>query len=216
MTTWRRKSRPSPSAVLIRGESGTGKELLAAAIHAASPRGGPAVREGPLTPALSQNLLESKLFGHVKGAFTGADRDRVGRFEQANGGTLFLDEIINGHEAVVKLLLRRGPTWSTKSHLGLDAAHVGLQRMGMSGCEAAAEKRADVESKYRLLATTPLLLASRVRVPEAVVKLLLEKRADVESKDNFGHTPLFLAFVVRVRGGCEAAARERGRHGVQI
>ncbi len=92
MIAMAKKVAASPSAVLIRGESGTGKELLAAAIHAASPRAArPFVKVH--FAALSQNLLESELFGHIKGAFTGADRDRVGRFEQANGGTLFLDEI---------------------------------------------------------------------------------------------------------------------------
>jgi transcriptional regulator with GAF, ATPase, and Fis domain len=100
-----RKVAASPSAVLIRGESGTGKELLAAAIHQASPRAArPFVKVH--CAALSQSLLESELFGHVKGAYTGADRDRVGRFEQANGGTLFLDEIGDINLEVQTKLLR--------------------------------------------------------------------------------------------------------------
>ncbi|MGP0064502.1 MAG: sigma 54-interacting transcriptional regulator, partial [Isosphaeraceae bacterium] len=105
MIAMARKVASSPSAVLIRGESGTGKELLAAAIHQASPRTSrPFVKVH--CAALSQSLLESELFGHVKGAFTGADRDRIGRFEQANSGTLFLDEIGDINLEVQTKLLR--------------------------------------------------------------------------------------------------------------
>jgi transcriptional regulator with GAF, ATPase, and Fis domain len=87
-----RKVAASQSAVLLRGESGTGKGVLAQAIHANSPRADRPFIKVHCT-ALSPGLLESELFGHIKGAFTSAIKDRMGRFEAANGGTLFLDEI---------------------------------------------------------------------------------------------------------------------------
>ena len=100
-----RQVAPARATVLIQGESGTGKELLAKAIHQLSPRSAkPMVTVH--CAALSPTLLESELFGHEKGAYTGAHERRIGRFEQAEGGTLFLDEIGEIDETTQVKLLR--------------------------------------------------------------------------------------------------------------
>jgi len=100
-----RREADSNATILIRGESGTGKELVASAIHCNSSR-----RRGPFVPvncsALPEHLVEDELFGHEKGAFTGADKRREGRFELADRGTLFLDEIGAVSPAVQAKLLR--------------------------------------------------------------------------------------------------------------
>jgi len=131
---------PSRATLLVEGESGTGKELIAQAIHQASPRA-----RGPLVAvhcaALSDNLLESELFGHEKGAFTGANERRVGRFESANGGTLFLDEIGEISASTQVKLLR---FLETKS----------IERVG--GSKA-------IELDVRLVAATNRDLEQRVR-----------------------------------------------------
>jgi transcriptional regulator with GAF, ATPase, and Fis domain/CHASE2 domain-containing sensor protein len=99
------KVAPSDANIFISGESGTGKELIARAIHARSKR-----KERPFVPvncgALTESLLESELFGHERGAFTGAVKEKAGRFELANGGTIFLDEITETSEAFQVKLLR--------------------------------------------------------------------------------------------------------------
>src|SRR6266581_3926647 len=87
-----RRAAASDATILVTGESGVGKNVMAAAIHRWSPRGG-----GPFVTiactTLAEHLLESELFGHVKGAFTGAWKDKPGRLEAAQGGTVFLDEV---------------------------------------------------------------------------------------------------------------------------
>ncbi|MFQ5718316.1 MAG: sigma-54-dependent transcriptional regulator [Acidobacteriota bacterium] len=99
------KAAPSNAAVLIQGETGTGKELVAEAIHRNSLRaGGSFVKTN--CAAIPENLLESELFGHEKGAFTGADRQRIGRFELAHSGTLFLDEIADMSLGIQAKVLR--------------------------------------------------------------------------------------------------------------
>jgi len=99
------KVAPTPFTVLIEGESGTGKELMARAVRNLS-----GVKDGPFVAldcgAIPESLVESELFGSMKGAFTGADRDKPGHFELADGGTLFLDEVGNLSHAIQQKLLR--------------------------------------------------------------------------------------------------------------
>jgi transcriptional regulator with GAF, ATPase, and Fis domain len=125
-----RKVAKANTTVLVRGETGTGKELIAGAVHHNSLRASRNFIKVNCA-ALQENLLESELFGHEKGAFTGADKQRIGRFEQADGGTLFLDEIgdmsANTQAKVLRVLQEReferlGSTRTLKVDVRLIAA----------------------------------------------------------------------------------------------
>ncbi|WP_206108070.1 sigma 54-interacting transcriptional regulator [Paludisphaera soli] len=172
-----RKVAASSSAVLIRGESGTGKELLAAAVHAASPRAGrPFVKVH--CAALSPTLLESELFGHVKGAFTGADRDRVGRFEQADGGTLFLDEIGDINLEVQTKLLRVLQEMSfervgSSQSLQVDVRIVAATHQNLEALIQAGRFREDLFYRLNVIPlTTPSLRERRDDVLELAMHFL--------------------------------------------
>lgn len=140
------------TTVLVTGESGTGKELTARAVHSRSPR-----RNGPFIvvncAALSEHLLESELFGHVKGAFTGAHSDRQGRFELADNGTLFLDELalmsIPLQGKLLRVLQEKAfePVGGTHT-IKVDVRIIGATNKDLAGLMAKKEFREDLY--YRL------------------------------------------------------------------
>jgi len=184
---------PSDATVLITGESGTGKELVANAVHQNSPRSnGPFVKVN--CAALHENLLESELFGHEKGAFTGAAEQRKGRFELAHKGTLFLDEIgdmsLTTQAKILRVLQegefeRLGGAKTIKVDVRLLAAtHKDLQQM-----VAAGSFRQDL---FFRLSVVPLELPPLRERPEDIPKLaghFLEKYSAKNRKDIRGLHP---------------------------
>ncbi len=190
---------PTRATVLVTGETGTGKEGIATLIHALSPRA-----DGPLVKvncaALPETLLESELFGHERGAFTGADRQRIGRFEQASGGTLFLDEVGDMSGATQAKLLRvlqeqefhrLGGTTTLRTDARIVAA---TNRDLSAGIEAGSFR----EDLYFRLNVINIHLAPLRERPEDLVTLaarLLEEHARAADRPIRGFGPDALAWI---------------------
>lgn len=170
---------PLDTSVLILGESGTGKEGIANCIHHLSPR-----RKGPFVKlncaALPPNLVESELFGHEKGAFTGAYDRRIGKFEQANGGTLFLDEIGEMQPSVQVKLLRVLQEREIERIGGRETIKVNVRIIAATNCNL---EKGIAEGKFRLD------LYYRLNVFPVVLPALRERKGDI---------PLLVSYFIKM------------------
>jgi DNA-binding NtrC family response regulator len=182
-----RKAAPTRATVLILGESGTGKELIAQALHEESPR-----RDKPFVKvscaALSETLLESELFGHERGSFTGAVGRKEGRFELADGGTLFLDEIGEITLATQVKLLRALQQREFERVGGTETLRVDVRVIAATNRELAAEVKAGhfrEELYYRLNVVSVMLPPLRWRKADipALVTHFLQKSATAYGKE---------------------------------
>lgn len=172
----------SDSTILVTGESGTGKELIARAIHYNSPRS-----QGPFIPincgAIPSELLESELFGHMKGAFTGAIANRIGRFEMADGGTIFLDEIGDLEPSLQVKLLRAlqernfEPVGSTKT-VSVNVRVIAATNLNL---EEAVEKGKFREDLFYRLNVIPINVPA-LRERRTDIPLLLTHFIDLFNK----------------------------------
>jgi DNA-binding NtrC family response regulator len=166
-----RKVAPSNAAVLIQGETGTGKELIAESLHINSGR-----REAAFVKmncaALPEALLESELFGHEKGAFTGADRQRTGRFELANGGTLFLDEIGNMSQGIQAKILRAIQEQEFERVGGTQTIHVDVRLVAATNGDLADAIRRGAFRED---------LYYRINVVNIVMPPLRERKGDIQT-----------------------------------
>jgi two-component system NtrC family response regulator len=182
----------SRASVLIQGESGTGKELLARLIHQLSPRA-----NKPIVVvncgALQENLLESELFGHEKGAYTGAGTRRIGRFEEADGGTLFLDEIGElSHAIQVKLLRflqeREISRLGSNASISVDVRIISATNRDLEASVREGAFREDLFYRLKVVAISLPPLRERKEDLPALLDHFLEKFAKENGKNIRGMT----------------------------
>ncbi|MCI0436992.1 MAG: sigma-54 dependent transcriptional regulator, partial [Gemmatimonadetes bacterium] len=184
---------PSAASVLIAGESGTGKELVARAIHGKSPR-----RKGPFVGlncgAFPREILENELFGHEKGAFTGAIAEKPGSFEQADGGTLFLDEVAEmASDVQVKLLraleVRCFRRLGGKKEISVDIRVISATNRNVDDSLRDGKLRDDL---YHRLAVVPILLPplrDRAGDTRLLAQSFLSRFAEELGKEIEGFSP---------------------------
>jgi two-component system response regulator HydG len=194
-----RKIAAADTTVLVLGESGTGKELVARALHEQGPR-----RDGPFVSvscaAIPEGLLESELFGHEKGAFTGAVRRKLGRFELANGGTLFLDEVGEIPPAIQVKLLRVLQERSFERVGGEETIDVDVRVVSATNrdLKAMASTGAFREDLYYRLAVLPVTLPPLRERPgdvEELARFFIGKLAARVGRRVSGFTPEALALL---------------------
>ncbi len=189
------------STVLITGETGTGKELVANAVHYESARaGGPLVKVN--CAALTESLLESELFGHERGAFTGAEKSRAGRFERADGGTLFLDEITEMGAHVQAKLLRvlQGDPFERvggEKPIEVDVRIVAATNRDPEGAVAEGKLRQDLYYRLNVVRLdVPPLRDRREDIP-LLAELFLSASAARAGREASGITPEALEALAR-------------------
>ncbi|MFN3485582.1 MAG: sigma-54 interaction domain-containing protein [Planctomycetota bacterium] len=191
------KAAPTDAPVLLLGESGTGKELFARALHALSAR-----RAGPFVAiscaALPETLLDSELFGHVRGAFTGAVADAVGKFEAAHGGTIFLDEVGEMSQALQAKLLRTlqegeiQPVGSPRARR-VDVRVVCATNRDLEGLVRAGRFRQDLFFRLNVVSLRLPPLRERREDLEPLARHFLEQDARELRRSLSGFSPAALA-----------------------
>jgi Nif-specific regulatory protein len=196
-----KKVAKSNTTVMIRGETGTGKELIASAIHHNSARSARNFVKVNCA-ALQENLLESELFGHEKGAFTGADKQRIGRFEQADGGTLFLDEIgdmsANTQAKILRVLQehefeRLGGTRTIRVDVRLIAA----TNRNLSQMVASGQFREDLYYRLNVVSVEMPPLRERKEDIQALAEFFMKRFANELKKRLDGLAPEAVKLMMR-------------------